>query len=114
MKALIASTTITLLTAGSSAIAGPYAVVENNGGYTGSDFTGSVTDFHVGYEKGGFYGELGPSWFSPDEGEAEMLLTGKVGGSFPVNEKLAAYGELGVTFDEVNSYGTKVGVKYSF
>lgn len=113
MKALIASSAL-LMVGANTAIAGPYVVVENNGGYTGSDFTGSVTDFHIGYEESGLYGEIGPSVFTPDNGEAETLLTGKVGGSFPVNEKLVAYGELAVTFDEVNSYGTKVGVKYSF
>lgn len=114
MKALIASTTITLLTAGSSAIAGPYAVVENNGGYTGSDFTGSVTDFHIGWEGSNYYAEFGPSLFAPDGGESEVLLTAKAGGSIPLSEKLSGYGEVGITVDDTNSYSTKLGVKYSF
>ena len=66
MKALIASTTITLLTAG-SAIAGPYAVVENNGGYVGSKFKSNY--FHIGWEGSGYYAEVGPSLFSPDGGK---------------------------------------------
>ena len=114
MKALIASSTIALLTAGSSAIAGPYAVIENNGGYTGSKSVGSVTDFHIGYEGSNYYAELGPSLFAPDGGETDILLTAKAGGSLPLTDKVSGYGELGVTFDKVNSYSTKLGVKYSF
>ena len=34
------------------ASAGVYVNVENNAGYTGSDYTGAVTDFHVGFEGG--------------------------------------------------------------
>ena len=113
IKALIGSTTITLITAG-SAIAGPYAVVENNGGYVGSKFQGSVTDFHLGWEGSGYYAEIGPSLFSPDGGESEILLTAKAGGSVPITNKLSGYGEVGVTFDDTNSYSTKLGVKYSF
>ena len=54
--------------AGSAAWAGPYVNVENNAGFTGSDFGGSVTDMHVGYEGGddvyGFYIQ-GWSCFTP-------------------------------------------------
>jgi hypothetical protein len=113
MKALIASSALIFMGAG-SAIAGPYAVIENNGGYLGSKFGGSVTDFHVGWEGSGYYAEFGPSLFAPDGGETELLLTAKAGGSVPITDKLAGYGELGITFDEVNSYSTKLGVKYSF
>ncbi len=31
---------------------GVYVNVENNASLTGADYTGSVTDFHVGYEGG--------------------------------------------------------------
>lgn len=113
MKALVASSALIFMGAG-SAIAGPYAVVENNGGYVGSKFQGSVTDFHIGWEGSGTYIELGPSLFSPDGGESEILLTAKAGGSVPITDKLSGYGELGITFDEVNSYSTKAGLKYSF
>ena len=113
IKALIGSTTITLITAG-SAIAGPYAVVENNGGYVGSKFQGSVTDFHVGWEGSDYYVEFGPSVFSPDGGDSEILLTGKAGGTVPIFDGLVGYAELGVTIDKTNSYSTKAGVKYTF
>ena len=52
--------------------------------------------------------------FSPDNGEADTKLTGKVGGSLKATEKLSVYGELSAAFDATNSYGTKAGVKYSF
>ena len=113
MKALIASSALIFMGAG-SAIAGPYAVVENNGGYTGSKSVGSVTDFHIGWEGSNYYAEFGPSLFAPDGGESEILLTAKAGGSVPITDKLAGYGELGITFDDTNSYSTKLGVKYSF
>jgi len=101
-----------------AAIAGPYVNVENNAGFTGSDFTGHATDFHVGYEAAGttgsWYVQGGPTVSSPDNGEADTKLTGKVGGSLKATEKLSVYGELSAAFDATNSYGTKAGVKYSF
>jgi hypothetical protein len=39
-----------------AAFAGPYVNVETNAGWTGADYTGAATDFHVGYE-----GALGES-----------------------------------------------------
>ena len=33
-----------------AALAGPYVNVETNAGWTGSDYSGATTDFHVGYE----------------------------------------------------------------
>jgi hypothetical protein len=106
------------LIAAAPAVAGPYVNIENNAGFTGSDFNGHVTDFHVGYEDGGsvggWYIQGGPSVFSPDGGEADTKLTGKIGGSVNATEQLSVYGELSAAFDSVNSYGTKAGVKYSF
>ena len=69
------------------ASAGVYVNVENNAGYTGSDYTGAVTDFHVGYEGGndtfGFYGELSVLTADSDT-------------------------------DDDNTWATKLGAKYSF
>ena len=113
MKSLIASSALILMGAG-SAFAGPYAVVENNGGFVGSDFVGSIIDFHLGWEGEGWYAEFGPSLYSPDGAESDVLFTGKAGGSYPVTENLSAYGEFSVAFDKENSYGTKVGLKYTF
>ena len=100
------------------AIAGPYVNIENNAGFTGSNFNGHVTDFHLGYESsndvGSYYVQAGPSIFAPDGGEEETKLTGKIGGSVQATERISVYGEVAATFDDVNDYGTKLGVKYNF
>jgi len=100
------------------AIANTYVNVENNAGFSGSNFTGHVTDFHLGFESGNevgsYYIQAGPSIFAPDGGEEDTKLTGKLGGSINATDRVSVYGELAATFDDVNSYGTKVGVKYSF
>jgi len=106
------------LFAASPVLASPYVNVENNAGFSGSNFIGHVTDFHLGYESGNevgsYYVQAGPSIFAPDGGEEETKLTGKLGGSVQATERLSVYGEVAATFDDVNDYGTKVGVKYSF
>ena len=84
MKSIIASGLLLGMAHG-AAIAGPYVNVENNAGFTGSDFTSQTTDFHVGYEAEGVFGSWGiqggPSVVVPDGGEQETLLTGKIFGS---------------------------------
>ena len=40
-------------------LAGPFANVEANSGFSGSEYIGSVTDIHVGYD--GALGETVPS-----------------------------------------------------
>jgi len=106
------------LFAAAPAIAGPYVNIENNAGFSGSNFNGHVTDFHLGYESGNdigsYYVQAGPSIFAPDGGEEETKLTGKLGGAVQATERLSVYGEVAATFDDVNDYGTKLGVKYSF
>ena len=103
---------------GTPALAGPYVNIENNAGFTGSDFNGHATDFHLGYESGNdvgsYYIQAGPTIFAPDGGEEETKLTGKLGGSIQATERVSVYGELSASFDDVNDYGTKVGVKYNF
>ena len=117
MKSIIASGLLLGMAHG-AAIAGPYVNVENNAGFTGSNFDSQTTDFHVGYESEGALGswgvQAGPSVVVPDGGEADTILTGKVFGSVAATEKLSVYGELSATFDDTNSYGTKAGLKYSF
>ena len=100
------------------AIANTYVNVENNAGFSGSNFTGHTTDFHLGYESGNevgsYYIQAGPSIFAPDGGVEETKLTGKFGGAINATERVSVYGEVAATFDDVNAYGTKVGVKYNF
>jgi len=116
MKSIIA--TGILLGLGSAAVAGPYVNIENNAGFTGSDFNAHVTDFHLGYEDGGdfasWYIQAGPSLFVEDGGESDTKATGKIGGSVAATDNISVYGELSAAFDDVNLYGTKVGVKYTF
>jgi hypothetical protein len=116
MKTLAILPAVALMAA--PAFAGPYANIEANSGFTGSDYTGTSTDFHLGVEGASgvaSYGfQAGPTVISPDGGEAETILTGKVFGSVAASEKLSVYGEISAAFDDVNSYGTKAGVKYAF
>ena len=116
MKTLAILPAVALMAA--PAFAAPYVNVEANSGFTGSDYTGTSTDFHVGVDgaegAASWYIQGGPSVVSPDGGESETILTGKVGGGFGVTEKLSVYGEISAAFDDVNSYGTKAGVKYAF
>lgn len=112
-------TILSTLALGAPALAGPYVNVENNAGFSGSNFNGHATDFHLGYENsasfGSYYVQAGPTIFAPDGGEEETKLTGKVGGSIKASERVSIYGELAASFDsDVNDYGTKLGVKYNF
>ena len=98
-----------------AAQAGPYVNVEANSGFTGSDYTGSVTDVHVGYEGANWYVQGGPALLAPDAGNGDVELSGKAGGSYPVSDALSVYCEVSfITGDDDNGYGTKVGVKYNF
>ena len=53
MKSIIAIAALSVLSA--PAFAGPYANVENNAAWIGSDFEVGVTEVHAGYE---IYGEV--------------------------------------------------------
>ena len=104
--------------AGAPAIAGPYANVENNAGYQ-DGYLGSVTDVHVGYEGGegvyGFYLQGGPSIVSPNGGDVDVELSGKIGGSVQASENFSVYGELSfITAEDDPSIGTKLGAKWNF
>ena len=116
MKTLAILPAVALMAA--PAFAAPYVNIEANSGFTGSDYTGTATDFHVGVdgEEGvaSWYIQGGPTVVSPDGGEAETILTAKVGGGVGVSGSLSVYGEISAAFDDVNSYGTKAGLKYRF
>jgi hypothetical protein len=104
------------------AIAGPYANVEANSGFSGSSYAGTVTDVHLGYEgnigeSASWYAQGGAGIITINNGPTETVPTGKVGLGVNASENLNLYGEIsfagGVDGAET-SYGTKVGVKYSF
>ena len=94
---------------------GFYLNPEWNGGWSGSDF-GSVFDGHLGWEKGAFYIQGGPSWVNPSVGDTAVGFSAKTGASTSLSEKLDAYGEVSFAkYDGTDAgYGVKAGVKYKF
>tara|TARA_B100000035_G_scaffold43833_1_gene32796 strand:- start:2137 stop:2514 length:378 start_codon:yes stop_codon:yes gene_type:complete len=107
----------------SAALAGPYVNVETNAGWTGADYTGAATDFHVGYEgalgeSASYYVQGGATLVSPDGGDSDTVPSGKAGIGVAVTDALGAYGELsfvGSGDDDIDrGYGGKVGLKYNF
>ena len=80
------------------AIAGPYVNVEANSGFVGSDYTGTTTDMHVGYEDYvenlSYYVQAGPTLVSPDGGTTETEFGGKVGLGVAATENITVYGEI--------------------
>ena len=102
------------LFAAAPALAGPYANVETNSGYSGSNFTGSATDIHVGFEGANWYVQAGPALLAPDDADGEVELSGKAGGSYGINDALSVYGEVSFLTGDTTSYGTKAGLKYNF
>ena len=102
-----------------AAMAGPYVNVEANTGLTGSDYVGTVTEAHIGYEgtsgNVAFYGQVGPALVTPDGGDSDVRVSGKVGASFAATENLGVYGEYAaITTDGDLASNVKVGLKYSF
>ena len=104
-----------------AALAGPYVNVESNSGFVGSDYSGTVTDLHVGYEdslgeSAAWYLQAGPAIVAIDGEDTETELSGKVGIGTDITENLNLYGEVAFITDGSDdaNYGTKVGVKYNF
>ena len=104
------------------AMAGTYVNVESNASYTGGDYQSRSTDLHVGYESTvgilDWYAQGGKTIDAADGVDSESKWSGKVGGTVAATDKLGVYGEVSFAdiFDEDtdNSYGTKLGAKYSF
>jgi len=100
------------------AFAGVYLNAEVNSGFSGQDYTNSATDLHIGYEgsngSASYYVQGGALFSNPDNADSETNFSGKVGGSISAAEKIDVYGEFSVVTNDVNSYGTKLGLKYKF
>ena len=72
--------------------------VETNAGWTGTDYTGATTDFHVGYEgalgeSAAWYVQGGASYVAPDGGADDTVPSGKAGISVAATEALGVYGK---------------------
>ena len=122
IKSVFAAVAAAPLFAG-AALAGPYVNVEANAGWTGSNYNGTTTDLHVGYEgalgdAASYYVQGGASLVSPDGGESDTVPSGKAGLGFGVTDNLGAYGEvsfIGSGDDDIDrGYGAKLGLKYNF
>lgn len=121
-KSVFAASAALSLSAG-AAFAGPYVNVEANSGFTGSNYNGTTTDFHAGYEgaigeNASYYVQAGASVVAPDGGESDTVPSGKAGLGIGLTDALGAYGEVSFVgsgdSDVDRGYGTKVGIKYSF
>ena len=123
IKSVFAAAAVAAAFAPAAALAGPYVNVEANSGWTGSDYNGTSTDLHVGYEgtfgnDASYYVQGGATVVSPDGGDADTVPSGKAGLGLALTDALGAYGEVsfvGSGDSEVDrGYGTKIGLKYSF
>ena len=121
-KSVFAATAALSVSAG-AAFAGPYVNVETNAGWTGSDYNGTATDLHLGYEgalgeSASYYVQGGATVVSPDGAESDTVPSGKAGLGLALTDSLGAYGEVSFVgsgdSDIDRGYGGKLGVKYSF
>jgi len=122
-KTTIAAAAAAIAFAPAAALAGPYVNVEANSGWTGSDYSGTATDLHVGYEgelgeSASYYVQGGATVVSPDGAESDTVPSGKAGLGLALTDNLGAYGEVsfvGSGDDNIDrGYGTKAGLKYNF
>ena len=122
IKSVFAVLSASALSAG-AALAGPYVNVEANSGFQGTDYSGTTTDLHVGYEgalgdAASYYVQGGASIVSPDGAESDTVPSGKAGVGISLSDALGAYGEVSFVgsgdSDVDRGYGTKLGLNYSF
>tara|TARA_B100000902_G_scaffold201873_1_gene192358 strand:- start:2529 stop:2900 length:372 start_codon:yes stop_codon:yes gene_type:complete len=121
-KSVFAASAALFASAG-AALAGPYVNVETNAGWTGSNYNGTATDLHVGYEgalgeSASYYVQGGATVVSPDGAESDTVPSGKAGLGLALTDSLGAYGEVSFVGsgdeDLDRGYGGKLGVKYNF
>ena len=112
--------TVAAATLSSPVLAGPYVNVETKSSFTGSDYTSTSTDLHLGFEGKtkdlSYYIQGGKTLKSADGGDSDTNWSGKTGAKLPVTDKLGIYGKL--NFAQVegadNKWGTKLGSKFTF
>jgi len=121
MKTIIAAGILLGAVHGSLVSASPYANIENNAAWQGSDFTSGVTEVQAGYAfDNGIYVQGGPAFVHVDGEEATTEYSGKVGFGTDLAEDLNLYGEVAFVtadqefeVDELN-LATKIGFTYKF
>ena len=122
IKSVFAAAAAAVAFAPAAALAGPYVNIEANSGFSGSDYTQTVIDNHLGYEgdlgeDSSWYIQGGPAVVAVDGQDATTELSGKVGLSVSASERVDVYGEVAaITNDEINfdedlDLGVKLGVK---
>jgi len=123
MKSIIAAGALCALSA--PAFAGPYANIENNAAWLGTDLEVGITEVHAGYEvQAGedvqLYIQAGPAFVYVEDVDTETEVSGKVGISADLNQEFNVYGEVAfITSDqEFNTddlaLATKIGATYRF
>ena len=124
IKTAFAAAAAAVTLAPAAALAGPYVNIEANSGFSGSDYTQTVIDNHLGYENtigtdASWYIQGGPSVVAVDGQDATTELSGKVGLTVAASERLDVYGEVAAAtqgemdFDEDLNVGVKLGVKFA-
>lgn len=124
MKSIIAAGVI-VGSLSAPAFAGPYANVENNAAWIGSEFEMGVTEVHAGYEiEAGedvaIYVQAGPAFISIEDEDLETEISGYIGITADVSESFELYGEVGfLTADQefdtdTLSVATEIGATYRF
>ena len=104
----------------SPVLARPYVNVETRSKFTGSVYTSTATDLHIGYESKvndlAWYIQGGKTLNAADGADYDSNWSGKTGAKLPVTEKLGIYGELNFAQveDADNNWGTKIGTKFTF
>jgi len=125
IKTAFAAAAAAVTLAPAAALAGPYVNIEANSGFTGSDYTQTQIDNHIGYESSlgtdaSWYIQGGPSVVLPDGADSTTELSGKVGLSVAATDNLNVYGEVAaitqgeMDFDQDLNVCVKLGVKYAF
>ena len=101
------------------AVAGPYANIEANSKFSGSDYSKTVIDNHVGYEgkitdTAKYYVQGGPALVLKDGEPLTTELSGKAGVKVKLSEQVGIYKEIKFLTGAQSDYGIKAGVKYTF
>ena len=122
MKTILISTAAVF--AAAPVLAGPYVNVESNSGFSAGDYNSTLLEKHVGYESelgesATWYIQGGPALEFNDASGTESKVSGKVGASVALTEKVDAYGEVSIVSAEGwdlgdSDYGIKAGATYRF